>query len=94
METISASEFKATCLALLDRVYETGQPLLITKHGKVIAQVASPAGSNGAANGWAAAWGRAESWETLTCRQRMPGSGTFSIHGLLLDTQIWALANR
>lgn len=42
MDTVSASEFKATCLALLDRVYETGQPLLITKRGKVIAQLVPP----------------------------------------------------
>lgn len=42
MDTISASKFKATCLALLDRVHETGQPLLITKHGKVVAQLAPP----------------------------------------------------
>jgi prevent-host-death family protein len=42
METVSTSEFKATCLALLDRVYETGEPLLITKHGKVVAQLVPP----------------------------------------------------
>ena len=40
METISASEFQANCLALLDRVQETGQPVLITKNGKVVAQLA------------------------------------------------------
>jgi prevent-host-death family protein len=42
MDTISASDFKATCLALLDRVNETGRPLLITKRGKVVAQLAPP----------------------------------------------------
>jgi prevent-host-death family protein len=45
MDTISASEFKATCLALLDKVNETGQSLLITKHGKVVAQLSPPPAS-------------------------------------------------
>lgn len=42
METIAISKFKATCLALLDRVRKTGQPLLITKRGEPIAQVLPP----------------------------------------------------
>lgn len=42
MESIAISKFKATCLALLDRVQKTGQPLLITKRGKPIAQVIPP----------------------------------------------------
>ena len=42
METIAISKFKATCLALLDRVQKTGEPLLITKRGKPIAQVTPP----------------------------------------------------
>jgi prevent-host-death family protein len=41
-ETVSASEFKAKCLGLLDRVARTGRTLVVTKHGKAIAQV-SPA---------------------------------------------------
>lgn len=36
---MSVSEFKARCLAALERVRQTGQPLLITKRGKPIAQV-------------------------------------------------------
>jgi len=39
MKTIKASEFKAKCLALMDEVAETGQPLVITKHGKPVAQL-------------------------------------------------------
>jgi len=42
METIAISKFKATCLALLDRVKKTGQPLVITKRGEPIAQVIPP----------------------------------------------------
>jgi prevent-host-death family protein len=37
--TIPAGEFKAKCLKLLDTVAETRQPLVITKHGKPVAQL-------------------------------------------------------
>jgi prevent-host-death family protein len=37
--TLSASRFKATCLALLDEVAETGEELVVTKHGKPVARV-------------------------------------------------------
>jgi len=36
---ISAVEFKATCLKLIDRVAETGEPVVITKRGKVLARL-------------------------------------------------------
>ena len=39
INTISASEFKAKCLALLDRVSKTGRPLSITKRGKIVARL-------------------------------------------------------
>lgn len=38
METISASEFKARCLALLDGVAEGGE-IVVTKRGKPVAKV-------------------------------------------------------
>lgn len=37
--TISATQFKAGCLALLDDVAESGQILVITKHGRPVARV-------------------------------------------------------
>jgi prevent-host-death family protein len=37
--TIAAGEFKAKCLKLLDKVAEDRRPLVITKHGKPVAQV-------------------------------------------------------
>ena len=37
--TIAAGEFKAKCLKLLDEVAEKRDPLVITKHGKPVAQV-------------------------------------------------------
>ena len=41
-ETVSISNFKATCLARLDKVKRTGQPLLITRKGEPIAEVMPP----------------------------------------------------
>lgn len=42
-ETIAISRFKATCLAVLERVRATGQPVLVTKFGRPIAEVVPPA---------------------------------------------------
>jgi prevent-host-death family protein len=39
MRTIQASEFKARCLALLDEVAKTGEALLVTKHGRPVAEI-------------------------------------------------------
>ena len=36
---ISASEFKAKCLALLDQVHSGGAPITVTKRGKVVARL-------------------------------------------------------
>jgi len=38
-DEVSISKFKATCLALLDRVKRTGRPILVTRKGEPIAQV-------------------------------------------------------
>ena len=37
----------ARCLALMDEVLRTGEAILITKHGKPVAQLAPPANFNG-----------------------------------------------
>ena len=37
--TIKASEFKATCLKLMDEVAETGEEIIITKNGKPVAKL-------------------------------------------------------
>ncbi len=42
MDRISISEFKATCLAVLDRVKRTGQPVLVTRRGEPVAEVVPP----------------------------------------------------
>jgi prevent-host-death family protein len=41
--TLPAAEFKAKCLALIDRVRERGEPITITKRGRVVARLV-PAG--------------------------------------------------
>lgn len=42
MQTLSVSEFKATCLAVLQRVKRTGRPVLITRFGEPVAEVVPP----------------------------------------------------
>ena len=37
---MTASRFKAQCLALLDEVAETGESLVVTKRGRPVARVA------------------------------------------------------
>src|ERR1700730_3618926 len=37
---ISATEFDATCLDLMDRVQQTGEEITVTKHGKHLAKLA------------------------------------------------------
>jgi prevent-host-death family protein len=42
VETIAVSKFKATCLAVLQRVKRTGRPVRITRFGKPVADVVPP----------------------------------------------------
>jgi prevent-host-death family protein len=42
IEVIAISKFKATCLAVLERVGRTGRPVLITRRGEPIAEVVPP----------------------------------------------------
>jgi len=43
VKKISATEFKARCLKLIDQVHDTGKPITITKRGRVVATL-NPAG--------------------------------------------------
>jgi antitoxin (DNA-binding transcriptional repressor) of toxin-antitoxin stability system len=45
MEEIAISKFKATCLAVLEKVKKTGQPVLVTRFGHPVAEIRPPAGS-------------------------------------------------
>ncbi len=42
MEEIAISKFKATCLAVLERVRKTRQPVVVTRFGQPIAQITPP----------------------------------------------------
>ena len=42
MESMAISEFKATCLAVLERVRRTKRPVLITRFGQPVAEVVPP----------------------------------------------------
>lgn len=42
MDSIAISRFKATCLAVLERVRQTGLPVLVTRRGEPVAQVLPP----------------------------------------------------
>jgi prevent-host-death family protein len=41
--TISASQFKVHCLAMLDEVAATGEEIVITKRGRAVARVSAAA---------------------------------------------------
>jgi antitoxin (DNA-binding transcriptional repressor) of toxin-antitoxin stability system len=42
MEEMAISKFKATCLAALERVNKTGQPLRVIRLGKPVADIVPP----------------------------------------------------
>lgn len=39
MKEMNACAFKVRCLAMIDQVRESGEPVLITKHGKPVAKL-------------------------------------------------------
>jgi prevent-host-death family protein len=41
-ESIAISEFKATCLAVLERVRRTGRSVIVTRRGEPIAEIGPP----------------------------------------------------
>jgi prevent-host-death family protein len=46
MKAFKASEFKAKCLAILDEVERTGEPVAISKRGRIVAQLVPPRPAN------------------------------------------------
>lgn len=58
--TVSATEFKAKCLAILDQVQRTGETVVITKRGKVVARVVPAIPSD--AKPWLALRGTKVEW--------------------------------
>ena len=51
-KTITATEFKAHCLALMDEVLRTGDEIVITKHGRVVARLVAPESAIPSTRGW------------------------------------------
>lgn len=47
MKSVSATEFKSRCLALIDEVHRTRHPLRITRHGKPVAEIVPPSAAAG-----------------------------------------------
>lgn len=45
MDEIAISKFKATCLAVLERVRRTKQPIRVTRFGQPVAEIVPPADS-------------------------------------------------
>jgi prevent-host-death family protein len=39
VQKIPAAQFKAQCLAVMDQVAESGQSVVVTKHGKPVVQI-------------------------------------------------------
>ncbi len=44
MNRINASDFKARCLAILDKVHETGERMIILKRGRPVAELSRVTG--------------------------------------------------
>jgi len=42
MQEMPISKFKATCLAVLERVRKTGEPIVVTRFGQPIARIEPP----------------------------------------------------
>ena len=80
MEEIAISKFKATCLAVLERVRKTKRPILVTRFGKPVAQVVPPAAGE-----------RPASWLGA-----MAGSGRIvgDIVSPIVDEQDWEVLRR
>ena len=46
MKTVSATQFKSRCLALIEEVERTRHRLLITRHGKPVAEIGPATAAN------------------------------------------------
>jgi antitoxin (DNA-binding transcriptional repressor) of toxin-antitoxin stability system len=42
VEAIAISKFKATCLAVMERVRATGRPVRVTRFGKAVVEIRPP----------------------------------------------------
>ena len=58
---VTATEFKAKCLALIDRVHSKGDVVTITKRGRVVAKLVAPDDLD--ERPWMALRGKVARWE-------------------------------
>ena len=57
MQTIAISKFKARCLAILEEVRRTGEPVRVTRFGKPVAEIVPPVPSEDEGEGeWMGRW--------------------------------------
>jgi prevent-host-death family protein len=80
MESIPVSKFKATCLAVLQRVKRSGRPVLVTRFGQPVAEVIPPQ-RRASASDWLGS---------------MKGRATISgdVVGPAIDAKTWAAIGR
>ena len=55
MDSMPISKFKATCLATMERVRKTGQPLRVTRFGKPVVDIV-PTAPEPKERSWIGAW--------------------------------------
>jgi prevent-host-death family protein len=58
MQKIPAAQFKAQCLAVMDKVAASGRPVVVTKHGKPVVQISRVASTEEDIFGFLAGKGR------------------------------------
>ena len=90
MDQISISKFKATCLAVLERVQQTRVPVLVTKRGVPVAEIKPPPVDGHRRLAWINGWRRWKSPGASSPRLWLKANGRRWIEmRLLLDTHIW-----
>ena len=76
MKEVAISEFKAKCLAILDEVQKTKQPIRVTRRGRPIAEVSPPSPTNN--RDWMGSMkGDGDSWRHHFSRQVTKTTGRF-----------------
>lgn len=58
MREIQISKFKATCLAVLEQVRKSGEPVLVTRRGVPMARIEPARQAAGEGGGWIGSWGK------------------------------------
>lgn len=73
IETIAISEFKATCLAVLERVRRTGISIVVTKRGAPVAEINPPSPASSGAHWLGSMSGTATLLDDLVAPAGDPG---------------------